>query len=299
MKNVITILVAFLMTINVFSQAPQKMSYQAVIRNISNTLVTSSPIGMRISIIQGSALGTSVYVETQTLATNTNGLATLEIGSGTVITGTFSNINWAAGPYFIKTETDPNGGANYSISGTTELLSVPYSLFSAASTNGFTHYIGELYQGGIIVFVWKVSGIEHGLIASLTDVSVSSNYSNVSSQIGLSAESFRDGQTNTTSILNQSGHVSSAALLCDSYSSSGYNNWYLPSIWELSQCNIAAYIINEILGDVNGFQAGFNIGYISSTETTNNGIWMQNFHYSSSGNGAKNTFGRVRAVRKF
>ncbi len=299
MKKVIAIFVAFLISTNVSSQAPQKMSYQAVIRNSSNALITSSPIGMRVSILQGSAFGSPVYVETQTLTTNANGLATLEIGGGTIVTGIFSNINWGVGPYFIKTETDPTGGTNYSISGTSELLSVPYALFSATTTSGFSHYVGELYQGGIIVSVWKVSGVEHGLIASLTDVSASSNWSNVSSQIGLSAESFRDGQTNTNSILNQSGHISSAAQICDSYSSLGYNDWYLPSIWELGQCNIAAYIINETLGDVNGFQAGFNISYISSTETTNNGIWMQNFHYSSSGNGAKNTFGRVRAVRKF
>ena len=95
-----------------FAQAPNKMSYQAVIRNSSNALVSNQPVGMRISILQGSASGNAVYIETQTPSTNHNGLASLEIGGGTVESGTFSTINWANGPYFIKTETDANGGSN-------------------------------------------------------------------------------------------------------------------------------------------------------------------------------------------
>lgn len=119
------------------AQAPQKMSFQAVIRNSSNVLVTSVPVGMRISILQGSAVGVAAYVETQKPTTNANGLASIEIGSGTVVSGNFSTINWAGGPYFIKMETDPTGGINYTIIGTTELMSVPYALFSGnASGSG-------------------------------------------------------------------------------------------------------------------------------------------------------------------
>ena len=118
------------------AQAPQKMSYQAVIRNSSSALVTSTTVGMKISVLQGTSAGTAVYVETQTPSTNANGLVSLEIGTGTVVTGTFSSINWASGPYFIKTETDPTGGINYTIAGTNQLMSVPYALFSANSTPG-------------------------------------------------------------------------------------------------------------------------------------------------------------------
>lgn len=118
------------------AQAPQKMSYQAVVRNSNNELVTSKSVGMRISILQGSATGAPVYVETQTPATNANGLASLEIGGGTVVTGTVAGINWAAGSFFIKTETDPTGGTNYTIAGASQLLSVPYALFSASGNPG-------------------------------------------------------------------------------------------------------------------------------------------------------------------
>ena len=135
MKKLLTLLtVLFFGT--VFAQSPQKMSYQAVIRNSSNALVTSSPIGMKISVLQGSNTGTAVYAETQDATTNANGLVSLEIGSGTALTGTFATIDWADGPYFIKTETDPTGGSNYTISGTSELMSVPYALYSLNGTPG-------------------------------------------------------------------------------------------------------------------------------------------------------------------
>ena len=93
-------------------------------------LVTNHAVGMKISILQGSATGTAVYVETQTPTTNANGLATIEIGGGNMVTGTFAGINWASGTYYLKTETDPAGGTSYTIDGTSQLLSVPYALNS-------------------------------------------------------------------------------------------------------------------------------------------------------------------------
>jgi hypothetical protein len=128
MKKLYPIILVLFVTLNLQAQSPQKMSYQAVVRNSSNALVISGPVGMRISILQGTANGTAVYVETHALTTNANGLVSLEIGGGTPFTGTLSTINWSSGPYFIKTETDPQGGSSYTISGTTQFLSVPYAL---------------------------------------------------------------------------------------------------------------------------------------------------------------------------
>ena len=137
MKKIFTILAVVVLTINVFAQAPQKMTYQAVVRNSSNTLVQNSPIGMKVSLLQGSATGTVVYVEKHSTSTNGNGLINIEIGGGTVVSGTYLNgIYWAGGPYFIKTEIDPLGGTAYTITPTSELLSVPYSNYSQVSGVG-------------------------------------------------------------------------------------------------------------------------------------------------------------------
>ncbi len=118
------------------------MSYQAVVRDANNDLVTDTQIGMQISILQGAADGTAVYVETQTPTTNANGLVSIEIGGGTVVSGDFTAIDWSAGPYFIKTETDPAGGTSYTITGTSQLLSVPYALY-AKKANSFTGNIKD------------------------------------------------------------------------------------------------------------------------------------------------------------
>ncbi len=140
MKKYISTLLTVLLTCTfslstLFAQSPEKMSYQAVIRDASDNLITGTQVGMQISILQGSASGTAVYEETQTPTTNTNGLVTIEIGSGTVVSGDFTAINWSAGPYFIKTETDPAGGTSYTITGTSQLLSVPYALYAKTTDN--------------------------------------------------------------------------------------------------------------------------------------------------------------------
>ena len=189
-----------------FAQAPQEMSYQAIVRNSSNQLVVTHAVGMKISILQTSATGTAVYVETQVPTTNANGLVTIEIGSGTVISGTFTAINWANGPYFIQTETDPSGGTSYTITGTSQLLSVPYALYAKTAesiiTGGYTetdpvynasvskkikaadttrwsnkqdkltYYPGQVKDGGIIFYIYRGSdGLEHGLIVAETESS--------------------------------------------------------------------------------------------------------------------------------
>ncbi len=115
MKRIFSIGVLLLLTIRVFAQAPDKLSYQAVIRDAGSILVTNKAIGMRVTILQGSETGTEVYKEiyNPNPQTNGNGLVTLEIGSGIPVTGSFAEIDWADGSCFIKTEFDPTGGTNY------------------------------------------------------------------------------------------------------------------------------------------------------------------------------------------
>jgi hypothetical protein len=124
MKKTYSILLILLITTFVCAQSPQKMSYQSVIRNSSNQLTTNKTVRMRISVLQGTVGGNAVYTETQTPTTNANGLVSIEIGGG----AGFATIDWSTGPYFIMTETDPTGGSNFTITGTSQLLSVPYAL---------------------------------------------------------------------------------------------------------------------------------------------------------------------------
>ena len=147
---------ALLLTLSSFAQAPEKMSYQAVIRGANNALVTNQQVGMQISILQGS---TAVYEETHTPTSNTNGLVSLEIGTGTVISGSFTAIDWSADTYFIKTETDPTGGTNYTITGTNQLLSVPFALYAKTSSDA----------GAVAANTAKV-GYTEELVSANTDV---------------------------------------------------------------------------------------------------------------------------------
>lgn len=128
MKFTLTILLFVTVTLNVFAQSPEKMSYQAIIRTLNNSLVTNTKISLRVIVHQGTVTGTNVYQETHSVTTNKNGLVSLEIGTGTIITGNFTNITWEKGPYFLETQVDVTGGVNYNIIGVTQLLSVPYAL---------------------------------------------------------------------------------------------------------------------------------------------------------------------------
>ena len=135
MNRNIILFVLLLFSFRIFAEVPEKVSFQAIVRDGQNNLVTIRSIGMKISILQGSSNGNVVYAETQTPTTNINGLVSFEIGTGVLVLGNFESINWSNGPYFIKTETDTDGGNNYTISGTSQLISVPYAIHAKTVDN--------------------------------------------------------------------------------------------------------------------------------------------------------------------
>jgi hypothetical protein len=292
MKKIYSILAGLLLTASVFAQAPQKMSYQAVIRNSSNALITSTPVGMQISVLQGSLTGTAVYVETQTPSTNANGLVSVEIGSGTVVSGNFSTINWDNGPYFIKTETDPTGGTVYSIVGTNELMSVPYALNAAnANVGGFTHYLGEAFNGGIIYYLYKGSdGLEHGLIVALTE---STPLAWQTTGTLVNANRTEDGAYNTA-LMTGSPVAAYIATLG--------TGWYLPSVDELGLLFYNRYSAQK------GLRLGGNTllqwnsltaWYWSSSEYDASYAFRYSFLDGVADQNIKTTACYVRAVRAF
>jgi hypothetical protein len=169
------ILVTFanlLIITSIFAQSSSKICYQAVIRDAANKLVVNQSIGIKISILQGSANGTVVYTETQKPMTNANGLVSIEIGGG----AGFVSIDWANGPFFIETNTDIKGGSNYTITGTSQMLGVPFA-FHATKAESLVHPTVEKdpvftawdKSSGISIKENQISDLKHFTIADETD----------------------------------------------------------------------------------------------------------------------------------
>jgi len=319
------------------AQAPQKISYQAAIRDASNNLIIGplQQVGVRLSILKG-ATKDVVYSETHITIPSLNGIVSLQIGGGTAVPGPlFEDIDWSDGPYYISTETDPTGpgdGTVYSIVGEAELISVPYAFYSttagnsfsgayedldpkpvtdgsetiidggtfvtvtgtgtAASpyvinsnpvTGGFSHYLGEFYDGGIIFHLYKrADGTEHALIVSLTESALllQSVVSNTD------AESFWDGRGNTALYTNSPARTYVEAM--------GYG-WYIPAIDELNLLWQNRYHVNKGLA-AQGATLLYISDYWSSTEVTASSLaW--NFYFESGNAYSGYPKSNVRMVR--
>ena len=141
-KLLLAIITIATMTISVYGQAPQKVKYQAVVRDGSNTVLNNQAVGMRLTVQQGSIGGTAAYTETFTTTTNAFGLVNLDIGTGTT-TDDFTTIDWSAGPYFVEIAVDINGGVSYSVLGTSQLLSVPYALYAQTAENAINDQVDD------------------------------------------------------------------------------------------------------------------------------------------------------------
>ena len=305
MKKLFT-LIALIVITTINAQAPQGFNYQATVRNNTGQLLLNQTVLVKFSILQNSDTGTVVYGENQTAITDDLGHINLVVGQGTATTGSFSSINWANGTYYLGIEL--NTGSGYVAMGTTQLLSVPYALHAntatstTGSTGGFTHYVGELFGGGIVVSVWKdAQGVERGLIASLTNLSAGIQWTTPAFQgtfVGPTAQSPINGLANTNAIVAQAGaETHYAAGLCKEYNAGGFTDWYLPAAWELNQCYNSAIIVNEVLGDTNGFQ--FSYYYWSSTELDDGNARYKVFNDDNANYGNKGGNLAVRAVRRF
>jgi len=145
----LSLLVGFAM-LTATAQLPQGFSYQTVVRSATGTVLANQAVNFRFSLIQGGQQGTTVYTETHLLSTNGLGLVNLTIGNGTVVTGTFSAIDWSSGPYFLKVEVDPAAGIDFIDMSTTQLLSVPYALYAeTAGTPGLAGPTGATGPTGL------------------------------------------------------------------------------------------------------------------------------------------------------
>jgi hypothetical protein len=149
MKKIFLLFTALFFGATVFSQVPQRFNYQTIARNSTGVALVSQAVSFRLSILDGSSSGPVVYQETQAVTTNAFGLANLEIGGGTVVSGSMSSINWATGTKYLQVEFDPNGGNTFTMMGVSQLLSVPYALYAANSPAGPTGPTGPQGMQGI------------------------------------------------------------------------------------------------------------------------------------------------------
>lgn len=149
MKRIFTLLALVALALPLLAQSPDLMTYQAVLRDTENHLITDQAVAVQISILQGAPNGTAVFTEVHSISTNENGLISLEIGDG--VGDDLSTVDWGAGPYYLKTETDPAGGSNYTITSTTQLLSVPYAKYADEAGNAFSGAYGDLSGAPTVV----------------------------------------------------------------------------------------------------------------------------------------------------
>ncbi|MCD4697997.1 MAG: hypothetical protein K8S16_17370, partial [Bacteroidales bacterium] len=135
MHKITTTLLAVLSALVLFAQSPQAFKYQSVVRDNAGEIMANQSVKFRISIRTSSAGGAVVYQETHPVITNGFGLANLNIGEGTPVSGTFISIDWGTGTKFMEVELDPSGGSSYLSMGTSQLISVPYALYSENTAN--------------------------------------------------------------------------------------------------------------------------------------------------------------------
>jgi hypothetical protein len=312
------------------SQVPESFKYQAVVRNVSGTLIANQNVTIKSSILSSDVNGTVVYAETQNVTTTEFGLIHLNIGQGTVVQGSFSAIPWGDTSYFLKTEFDLNGNGNFQFIGVTQLLAVPYALYaktSGSSTPGpqgpagpqgpigpagppclgdYTHFIGEEFGGGIVFHVYRdAAGNEHGLIVSKYEPPMMANWGKVNNLgIGVTARSTWNGMANSLAIQLQPGPPNStcAAMVCLQLVEEGFNDWYLPSTTEILLLANNRFTVNKVLSPLpNSVEVmPYEKIYFTSTEYSSD----QCFYYTpfEIGLGPKSlgsSDGSIRPIRSF
>lgn len=116
-----------------YTQTPAMFNYQGIARNTAGQPLANTMVAIRITLLDGSTNGSVLYSESRTITTNQLGIFTISIGSSGAqnVTGSIAGIDWANNIKFVKVEADPAGGNNFSLLGSTQLLSVPYALYAA------------------------------------------------------------------------------------------------------------------------------------------------------------------------
>ena len=169
MKNYLSIVILLFLGLSLNAQAPQGFNYQATVRNASGDLVVNQNVSFSFNVIQGSQAADPTYSEDHTLLTDDLGQVSLVIGQGSPTTGVFSEIDWSIGNYYLAIELDTGNG--FEPMGTSQLLSVPYAMYSNSSGS----LPQGMEQGDILIWdatlaAWTVSNNSNSSPTTITTI---------------------------------------------------------------------------------------------------------------------------------
>jgi trimeric autotransporter adhesin len=233
-----------MLSYNTYAQSPESMNYQAVIRDGSGNVLSTQAVGLQIKILLGSSSGSSVYEETFTPTTNAYGSIAIQIGTGTVVSGTFNTIDWGANSHFVETAVDIDGTANgtsYVVISTTQLMSVPYALHSKSSD------------------AWSTNS--------------NLNFTNNKVSVGNTTSS---NQTYPLSVVSVHDGITSRGIDVLRTDNSG-NNIGVPMSFSMLNSNNQPFEFGKVLGRTESNTAGSEVGGLSFHVADGTGTWGQNF----------------------
>jgi hypothetical protein len=270
LKNPFLLFIFLLIFSKAGAQSPQGINYQGIARSIDGTPLSNRTLGIRMSILNNSPNGTIIYSETATVISGANGLFNTVIGTGTPVTGTFSTIDWSTAIKWLQVELDTAGGSNYTLMGSQQLMSVPYSLYAttAKDVTPVTYSIGQYAQGGIVFYVDSTG--HHGLVANLLDQGSRNWYQamSVGKSISLTGGQYFDWRLPSNDEL---------ALMLQNVAAAGLGNFVNSFYWSSTE-------ISATTADRQSFTSGQPVG--PSTGFSGSGFTKTNSH-------------RARVVRSF
>ena len=180
MKKFYSLVIVLLAFMTILVAQPQKMTYQTVVRDNNNELVVNQQVGIQVSIIRDSANGPVVYRETHLANTNVNGLVSIVIGEGVnPFLTTMADVKWGEYDHYLRVDIDPAGGINYTISGTQQLMTVPYAFYSESARYVDTAlYAANALHADTAYYLANLQNSDTALFAYNSDTAVFANNAN-------------------------------------------------------------------------------------------------------------------------
>ncbi len=263
-KHSFKFLWVLLLVINqIFAQAPNTISFQGIARNNTGNLIVNQTVSLRFSIINTTAAGTTIYQETQSATTNELGLFSVNIGTGTVVSGSMATIDWKTNNKFLKVEIDPAGGTTYLNMGTQQFRSEAYALYAKKSNDGISNGTNNY-----VVKSNGTAGVNSNIVDDGTNVGISVSSPTEVLEVGTATNSTIkiSGLATTSTITNNATDV---AVLADAAGTLRRGSATGRDVWYNTGNNVNA--TTNILGTTSNQSINFITNNIVRGRLTNNG----------------------------